>query len=110
LKPGGAFAIVVHNRKALSARILGYKSPIFDIEHLQLFSPESAQAMLERAGYRDVHAAPLFNRYPLHYWMKLLPFPAGMKGGLLRMANGSSLGEMLISLPAGNLVCTGYAP
>ena len=110
LKPGGAFVIVVHNRQALSARVLGFKSPIFDIEHLQLFSPESARNMLERAGYRDVQISPLYNRYPLHYWMKLLPFPIGMKGSLLRMADGSSLGSMLISLPAGNLVCTGFAP
>jgi SAM-dependent methyltransferase len=110
LKPGGAFVIVVHNRQALSAKILGFKSPIFDVEHLQLFSPKSARTLLERAGYRDVEVAPLYNRYPLQYWMKLLPFPGGLKGKLLQAVNGSSLGGMLISLPAGNLVCVGYAP
>jgi SAM-dependent methyltransferase len=110
LKPGGAFAMVVHNRKAFSAKLLGFRSPIFDIEHLQLFSPESARNMLERAGYRDIVVSPLYNRYPVQYWMKLLPFPAGIKGGLLRAAKNSSLGSMLISLPAGNLICVGYAP
>src|SRR5262249_12036858 len=36
LKPGGAVFFVSHNRRALSAKLLGLKSPIFDIEHLQL--------------------------------------------------------------------------
>lgn len=108
LKPGGAFVIVVHNRKAVSARILGFRSPIFDLEHLQLFCPETARDLLKRAGYRDVHVAPLWNRYPLHYWMKLFPMPVGMKRSALRLAENSSLGRTPVSLPAGNLVCTGY--
>ena len=41
LKPGGALFLVGHNRRAFSAKVLGRKSPIFDIEHLQLFSLES---------------------------------------------------------------------
>lgn len=110
LRPGGAFVIVVHNRKALSAKVLGFKSPIFDIEHLQLFSPETARSLLERAGYRDIRVAPLYNRYPLSYWMKLLPFPNDLKSSMLRIVGTSGLGSITVSLPAGNLVCVGYAP
>jgi SAM-dependent methyltransferase len=54
LKAGGGFAIVVHNRHAFSARVLGFKSPIFDVEHLQLFSPKTVCDLLARAGYKDV--------------------------------------------------------
>ena len=108
LKPGGALVIVVHNRKALSARILGFKSPIFDIEHLQLFSPETARDLLVRAEYRDVRVTPMWNRYPLAYWLKLLPFPAGVKASLLDLAGRSAIGRTPIALPAGNLVCVGY--
>ena len=39
LKPGGGVFLIGHNRRALSAKVMGRKSPIFDIEHLQLFSP-----------------------------------------------------------------------
>lgn len=108
LKPGGAFVFVVHNRKAASARILGFRSPIFDVEHLQLFCPETARDLLKRGGYRDAHVAPLWNRYPLHYWMKLFPMPVGVKESVLRRAKDSRLGRTPVSLPAGNLVCTGY--
>jgi SAM-dependent methyltransferase len=104
LKPGGALVIVAHNRKAASARILGFKSPIFDVEHLQLFCLETAKDLLKRAGYRDVNVAPLWNRYPLHYWMRISPMPFGMK----RFAEKSSWGRTPVSLPAGNLVCTGF--
>jgi SAM-dependent methyltransferase len=110
LKPGGAFVIVVHNRNALSAKILGFKSPIFDIEHLQLFNPETARSLFERAGYRNIRVSALYNRYPLSYWLKLLPFPEGIKSGFLRTIEISGLGRVPISLPAGNLVCVGYAP
>jgi hypothetical protein len=108
LKGGGAFSIVVHNRYALSARILGFKSPIFDVEHLQLFSPKTACGLLERAGYKHVQVGLLWNRYPLYYWIKLLPLPDRIKGALLSLAHTSRIGKTLVSLPAGNLVCTGF--
>jgi SAM-dependent methyltransferase len=108
LKPGGCFAIVIHNREALSAKILGFKSPIFDIEHLQLFSPRTARRLLEEAGFRRVKVTAIWNRYPLHYWLKLLPLPSGTKSHLLQWANRSSLGRMMIPLPAGNLFAVGY--
>jgi SAM-dependent methyltransferase len=110
LKPGGAFVIIVHNLHALSARILGFNSPIYDLEHLQLFNPGTARSLLERAGYRDVQVMPLWNRYPLHYWLKLFPLPGAIKDKLLRAINNSAAGKALISLPAGNLVCAGFVP
>jgi SAM-dependent methyltransferase len=109
LKTGGAFVIVVHNRYALSARVLGFKSPIFDIEHLQLFSPKTACSLLERAGYKHIQVASLWNCYPLNYWIKLLPLPDRIKGALLSLANASRIGKMPVSLAAGNLICIGFA-
>jgi SAM-dependent methyltransferase len=108
LKTGGAFAIVVHNRNALSASLLGLKSPIFDIEHLQLFDAKTARDLLERAGYKHVQVASLWNRYPLLYWVKLLPLPERKKDTFLNLAHASRLGKILVSLPAGNLVCVGF--
>ncbi len=75
LRPGGALLIVAHNSRAFSARVLGRRSPIYDIEHLQLFSHASLRALLLRAGLHDVTTWPLVNRYPLPYWIRLLPLP-----------------------------------
>ena len=73
LKKGGAAFFIGHNRKGLVNRLLGRKSPIFDIEHLQLFSPMSARALFERAGFVNVEVHRMVNRYPLQYWTRLLP-------------------------------------
>jgi len=108
LKPRGALVIVVHNRKSISARLLGMKSPIFDIEHLQLFCPATARYLLEHGGFRDISVSTLWNRYPLHYWMKLLPIPAAIKNPLLRALKQSLLGRIPLAFPPGNLICFGF--
>jgi SAM-dependent methyltransferase len=110
LKANGIFLAVVHNQRALSAMLLGLKSPIYDIEHLQLFTKETGRRLLESAGFRDVQVYPLWNRYPLRYWMRLFPFPSGIKGGLISFAKYSGLGAIRTSLPAGNIVLLGFKP
>ena len=51
LAPGGALMIVCHDRRAPLNRMLGARSPIMDIEHLQLFSQGSVRA--EQCGRDD---------------------------------------------------------
>ncbi len=108
LKPGGALFLIGHNRRALSAKLLGFRSPIFDIEHLQLFSPRSFSRMLERAGFRQVEVRPFLNAYPISYWSRLLPFPKRVKQAVLTILDRTRAGEILIPLPAGNLVAVAY--
>lgn len=110
LKPGGLFFVVVHNRRALSAKVLGEKSPIFDIEHLQLFDAQTGEQLMQRAGFRSVSVKSLSNTYPIDYWMKLFPLPAAMKSTLRKGARISRLGNILVSLPAGNLAIIGEKP
>jgi len=110
LKPNGLFLTVVHNQRAMSARLLGLKSPIYDIEHLQLFTKETGRRLLESAGFRDVQVYSLWNRYPLQYWMRLFPFPPSIKSGLISFAKRSGLGAIKTPLPAGNIVLLGFKP
>lgn len=109
LTPGGALYVVTHNRRALPNRVLGRRSPIFDIEHLQLFSPDSLRVLLERAGFTDVEVRPIVNRYPVHYWAKLLPVPARVRSAALA-AVGPRLASAAVSLPVGNMAAVGYKP
>jgi len=108
LKPGGALLLVGHNRRAVSARLLGRRSPIFDVEHLQLFSPRSARELVRAAGFRGVQTRVLFNRYPLHYWLKLFPFPAGAKRRLIAHARTAAWGRLPLMVPAGNLATIAF--
>lgn len=107
LKPGGAFCVIGHNRRAFSARLLGRRSPIFDVEHLQLFSPASLRRLLVLAGFENVRVQTLWNRYPLRYWTRLFPFPAPLKRWLLAAQAKLGCDRWLITLPAGNLIAWG---
>jgi SAM-dependent methyltransferase len=108
LRPGGALFLIGHNRRSFSARVLGKKSPIFDIEHLQLFSPVSGKNLLERAGFSNIELRPILNRYPLHYWLKLFPVPNGLKLRLIALLKKIKIGYLPLPLPAGNMAVIGY--
>ena len=108
LKKNGAAFFICHDRRAWSARLLGLKSPIFDVEHLQLFSPASVRSLLERAGFSDIAVGPVLNRYPLHYWLRLLPLPPSWKERAVAWAKAAVPGSWTLALPAGNLAAIGY--
>jgi SAM-dependent methyltransferase len=110
LKPGGLFFIVAHDRRAFSARMMGTKSPIFDIEHLQLFDKRTGAALLRRAGFNAIRVSGVRNKYPVDYWIKLFPLPGSVKSAVRRLARISSIGSLLLSLPAGNLAVVGQKP
>jgi 2-polyprenyl-3-methyl-5-hydroxy-6-metoxy-1,4-benzoquinol methylase len=110
LKPGGMFFIVAHNRRAFSARIMGTKSPIFDIEHLQLFDKPTGAALLRNAGFDSVKVRSVRNKYPVDYWIKLFPLPIALKSAVRGMAKTSGIGNLLLSVPAGNLALVGRKP
>lgn len=108
LRPGGALFIVCHNRRALLARALGMKSPIFDIEHLQLFSPRSVRALLNRAGFSRVEVERVVNRYPINYWARLSPIPGRFKPRALELIRSSGFGRFSVAAPVGNLAAIAY--
>ena len=104
LKPGGALCIVVHNRRSPVNRIFGKHSPIFDVEHLQLFCPMSVTEMLGRSGFSRVSADSFSNSYPIDYWLRLLPFGSA-KSLAYTLPSWLKFG---VSLPVGNLFVLGW--
>lgn len=103
LKPGGLILIVVHDAGALSARLLGERSPIVDVEHTVLFDRRTLPRLLERAGFAVVETFAVWNTYPLAYWTRLAPLPGPLKGAALGIVNGTGVGRVPVKLPAGNL-------
>jgi len=108
LRSGGAFVGVTHDRRALLNRILGRRSPIVDIEHMQLFSAKSAMGLLERNGYVDVGGASFWNRYRPSYWLRLVPMKQPVKEWLTRRLRGSWADKHRIGLNVGNFMSWGF--
>jgi SAM-dependent methyltransferase len=107
LKPGGVLALVCHNRRAPLNRLLGMRSPIVDLEHMQLFSPRSVGELLRLAGLRDVAHHPITNRYPIRYWARLLPMPERLQSPVSRALERSGMARRPLTLPVGNLLAWG---
>lgn len=108
LKPGGAIYLITHDYDSWVTRLLGRKSPIFDVEHLQLFSKSSLRYLLESCGFERVEIRTIRNRYPLSYWFRLAPLPSAAKRFLNRVLTGTRIGRIPLSLNIGNLAVTGY--
>jgi SAM-dependent methyltransferase len=107
LKPGGVLAIVCHDRRAPLNRALGLRSPIVDIEHMQLFSPRSIGELLRGAGLRDVGHRPIRNRYPIRYWARLSPLPERVQTVVSGALERSGVGARPLTMPVGNLLAWG---
>lgn len=110
LSPGGLVALVVHDRQALFNRVLGSRSPIIDIEHLQLFNPQSLHRLLTESSFRTAAIRHFNNTYPLKYWIRLLPIPSRMKHGLLSVIGTVRLVELPLTIPVGNIFAIGLKP
>lgn len=108
LEPGGLLALITHNANGILNRLLGRRSPIIDIEHLQLFSPENLTFMLERASFERVGIETFKNNYPLGYWLRLAPLP--MKQRILSIAGVTGLGRLGFSANVGNILTTAWKP
>ena len=110
LRPGGAFVTIVHDHRSLVNRLLGRRSPIIDIEHMQLFSKNSITYLYETTNYVDIDARAFVNRYSLRYWNRLLPAPKKLKSLLSDLLATTALGGIKVGMNVGNLIAAGYKP
>lgn len=109
LRAGGAFVTVTHDYHGLVNRVLGKRSPIIDIEHLQLFSRRSLERLFEEAGFCEFSGRPFVNRYSIRYWTRLAPLPAGAKDHLTRAMTSTGLAKIRLGLNVGNTIAHGFA-
>lgn len=107
LRAGGAFVTVTHDWRGPVNRALGRRSPIIDIEHMQLFSKSSIRMLFDSAGYRSIETRSFVNRYALRYWVRLAPLPAAFKRGVDRTLQGLGVDRVKLGFNVGNIVCAG---
>lgn len=110
LEPGGMLALVVHDWRAPVNRLLGMRSPIIDVEHLQLFCPKALRMMLTRAGFEVLDLKSISNSYSLRYWLRLMPMPSAIKSGMQNFFARIGLDMMEVSMRVGNKLAIGVKP
>jgi SAM-dependent methyltransferase len=110
LRPGGLALAINHNVEAVSARLLGARSPIVDIEHTFLYSPDTMARIFAAHGFAVRDGGPVYNRYSLRYLTRLLPLPAAVKRPLLAGLERSAIGRVRLSVPLGNLYLVAQRP
>ncbi len=107
LRPGGVFVTVTHNYRSPVNRLLGKRSPIIDIEHLQLFSERSICELFVRSGYANIEVHDFSNRYSIRYWIRLLPIPSLAKRAILFVLSGLGASRLKLSFNVGNMIASG---
>ena len=99
---------VSHDYRSLVNRMLGKRSPIIDIEHMQLFSERSVRHIFTSTGYSDISVNAFVNRYALRYWIRLAPLPRTVKSVLSSSMAHTELGKIKIGLNVGNIITAGF--
>lgn len=107
LIPGGLLTLVTHDYRALINRLLGRKSPIVDIEHLQLFHHQSLRVLLSSRQFADIRIHRFANTYRLAYWLRLLPIPQWLRTSVVSPLSNTRLGEFRLSANVGNIMTIG---
>jgi len=103
LKREGLVLIIVHDASSLLSRILGERSPIFDIEHIYLFDKKTLPSIFEKHGFRVMGVFSVQNRHALGYWLSLFPFSPPIKQSLFWLMRKTGFYHFPLWLKAGNI-------
>ena len=101
LKPGGVLLLMNHDVKSISARILGERSPIFDIEHTYLYDQSTIASMLTKNNFKVKKVYAPFAIMSIRYITRLLPLPIKVKEFLSEVNN--PILDKTIKFKPGNL-------
>ncbi len=110
LKPGGAILAFNHDVSAYSARVMGERSPIIDVEHTYLYSPPTMRALFEAAGFVVDSAESVRNTCSAGYLLHLAPIPSTLKRAILPRVKRSRLGRVRCTVSLGNLCLLARRP
>ena len=101
LKPGGHVYMIMHNSKALQARIFGEKSPIIDVEHIYLFNKDNLPELCKKSGFKVVSVFDITTGYPFSYWLRMAPLP--LKKLWVGLFKATGMYNKIMPMKAGNM-------
>ncbi len=103
LKRNGVAILIVHNTDGLSVKLFGERSAIFDIEHIYLFNPKSLSSIFEKNNFSVKNIFNVKNKYPLIYWLRMVPLPKLVKLTVLKFLGITGFGKIPLSVSPGNI-------
>jgi SAM-dependent methyltransferase len=103
LRPDGLALILNHDAAAPSARLLGDRSPIVDVEHYYLYSRDTLGELAAAHGFEVLESGSVWNDYSLGYVARLVPLPGIVKRAMQRFLEWTRLARLTVRVPLGNL-------
>lgn len=103
LRPGGLIFALNHDVSAWSARLLGRRSPIVDIEHTYLFDARTMRRLFEARGFEVLAVGPVENLVSIGHLARLVPMPAAIRRSQQRWLGRSPAGRWRLWLRLGNV-------
>lgn len=79
LKPGGVLLLMNHDVRSLSAKVLGERSPIIDIEHTYLYDQSTIRKILIKNKFDVERVYSPQAMMTIRYILRLLPLPTDLK-------------------------------
>ena len=110
LQKGGVFVVAIHNERSWSARLMGERSPIIDVEHTHLYTRKSGEALFKKIGFIDVRSGAYNNHYSLAYILHLIPISRTFRKRVLESSIGTLLSKIKVIVPLGNMWVAGTKP
>ena len=110
LQSGGVFIVAIHNERSWSARLMGERSPIIDVEHTHLYTRKSGEALFKKIGFVDVRSGAYNNHYSLAYILHLIPISRTFRKRVLESSVGALLSKIKVVVPLGNMWVAGTKP
>ena len=110
LTPGGYVLMIAHDVRAWSARVMGQRSPIFDVEHTFLYNPDTMARLFALNGFEVVRAGRVLNTCSIAHLAWLAPLPPAAKRAVSRVLTWTGIGSRGLSLPLGNLEIIARTP
>ena len=107
LQKGGVFVVAIHNERSWSARLMGERSPIIDVEHTHLYTRKSGEALFKKIGFIDVRSGAYNNHYSLAYILHLIPISRSFRKRVLESPIGTVLSKIKVVVPLGNMWVAG---
>lgn len=107
LAPGGFILLLHHNAAAVSARLLGRRSPIVDVQHTFLFTLDTTRRILQDSGFTVVHVGRAINWVSVQHVNHLMPLPRRIRSLISSALGALKMDGLTLPLPLGNLVAVG---